>query len=50
MDATFSRLTMTGASAMLLLALALMMALMCYVYANYAAIVTGHLVRLVAGG
>lgn len=33
-----------------LVPVALMMAMICYVYANYAAIVTGHLVRLVAGG
>ncbi|HEX6375225.1 MAG TPA: DUF819 family protein [Allosphingosinicella sp.] len=33
-----------------LVPVALMMAMICYVYANYAAIVTGHLVRIVAGG
>jgi len=33
-----------------LVPVALMMAMLCYVYANYAAIVTGHLVRIVAGG
>ena len=33
-----------------LVPVALMMAMLCYAYANYAAIVTGHLVRLVAGG
>lgn len=33
-----------------LVPLALMMAMLCYVYANYAAIVTGHLVRTIAGG
>ena len=33
-----------------LVPVALMMAMVCYVYANYAAIVTGHLVRIVAGG
>ncbi len=32
-----------------LVPVALMMAMICYVYANYAAIVTGHLVRIVAG-
>jgi uncharacterized membrane protein len=33
-----------------LVPVALMMAMICYTYANYAAIVTGHLVRIVAGG
>ena len=33
-----------------LVPIAIMMAMLCYVYGNYGAILTGHLVRIVAGG